>query len=577
MDRGLPSTPEVSSGSRRFVLQGTLGEGSFGAVYVAEMESTGGFKRRVALKLLHPNWDPGSDAGRRLRDEARLLGRLEHRNIVRVDDLLRIDGRWAVLMEYVPGADLEVVIQATISQRGAIPVRASLEIVGAAASALEAAFNARGDDGEPLRVVHRDVKPSNLQLAETGDLKVLDFGVARADFAGREAKTERVRYGSVGYMAPERILGSSETPAGDVYALAVTLYELLTLRTFGRAELRDDKHAEQVGLAMAAVRERLGDQADGIVDLLQRCLQYEPEGRPSAYHVEEAIRALARRFDDDDAATFARDCVAPLVRLRTDESIRGRVLTESQEAREVPARMSGQTIVVPGDSPLDDLRAYADRDAKVGSAAERGENVTFGTPSLDAIERPEPEWSGHLRRFGIPVAILVVIGALFVGAWRPEPAGAPIPVPLAAPTVPLPAPAPAPAEPPAEPAPVVPVAAGAPEVPAVATPPATPRARPPVASPPAPVATAAPETVASPPPETAPGPLLRSVKFTLAGAEGIAVACGAVRGTGAASVLLRNVPAGACLVTAGGATARVEVSEPRGFTCSLAAGALQCR
>ncbi|MFN7147714.1 MAG: protein kinase, partial [Myxococcota bacterium] len=101
----MPGTDPV--GGRRFSLLRTLGEGSFGSVYLAEMEGAGGFRRRVALKLLNDSWGAGSDAARRLRDEARLLGRLEHRHIVRVDDLVQLNGRWALVMEYVSGADME--------------------------------------------------------------------------------------------------------------------------------------------------------------------------------------------------------------------------------------------------------------------------------------------------------------------------------------------------------------------------------------------------------------------------------------------------------------------------------------
>ena len=104
--------PTGGSSGRRFTLVRTLGEGAFGSVFLADMESTGGFRRRVALKLLNKSWDSGSDAGRRLRDEARLLGHLEHRHIVRVEDLIQVEGQWALVMEFVAGADLERIFAA---------------------------------------------------------------------------------------------------------------------------------------------------------------------------------------------------------------------------------------------------------------------------------------------------------------------------------------------------------------------------------------------------------------------------------------------------------------------------------
>ena len=204
--------PVSSAPRRRFELLRELGSGTFGTVYLADMQSLGGFKKRVALKVLNSQWDDGSDAGRRLRDEARLLGRLRHRCIVSVDDLIRIDGRWGVVMEYIAGADLEHLVNSARDQQQPISQAAALEICAAIAEALHAAYAGDGHDAEALEVVHRDIKPSNVLLTAGGDVKVLDFGIALASFDEREAQTGRVRYGSIPYMAPERILGEPETP-----------------------------------------------------------------------------------------------------------------------------------------------------------------------------------------------------------------------------------------------------------------------------------------------------------------------------------------------------------------------------
>ena len=96
---------------RRFELRRELGSGSFGQVFLADMVSLGDFRKTVALKVLRPQLGGSSDAAKRLRDEARVLGRLRHRHIVAVDDLIRVDGRWAVVMEYVPGMDLEQLLK----------------------------------------------------------------------------------------------------------------------------------------------------------------------------------------------------------------------------------------------------------------------------------------------------------------------------------------------------------------------------------------------------------------------------------------------------------------------------------
>ena len=99
----------------------------------------------------------------RFRDEARLLGQLRHRHIVKVDGLVRVSGRWAVVMEYVEGFDGNVVIKACRKAREAFPIAACLDVCASVASALDAAWSTVADD-EPLRVIHRDIKPSNLSL-----------------------------------------------------------------------------------------------------------------------------------------------------------------------------------------------------------------------------------------------------------------------------------------------------------------------------------------------------------------------------------------------------------------------------
>jgi serine/threonine protein kinase len=536
-----------------------LGEGSFGSVYLADMEGAGGFKRRVALKLLNDAWDPSSDAGQRMRDEARLLGRLDHPNIVRVDDLVRVNGRWALVMEYVSGADVEAVYALAEKAGEPIPARAAVEICAAAAAALVAAWETPGETGEPLRVVHRDIKPSNVRLTDAGAVKVLDFGVARAEFAGREAHTERVRYGSLGYMAPERVLGGPDAAAGDVYALAVMACELMTLRTFGRAELALERQAIQVDTARDAVEAVVGDGPLAV--LLARSLAYTPEDRPSVSELEAGLRALARDLPGEDLSAYARRILPQLAQSATRApALTGTVLEESASGGstfDAPNRVASATLV------FDPLHLSE-------------------TTSLP-LDPPAPP-----PRAAVPYAVAGFIGVLLLGALgyvlltrEPAPSivdarvppapsvAAPLPALAAVPAVAPPTPAPAPAaELAAEPDPIGRTAAAR-----------TRRAELVGATAPAPEAPAA---VAPDPAEvqasaSSDPTRLRAAKFTVTGASGIRVACGDVVGTGEASTLLRNFPAGACRVTVGADTTTVQLDTPRGVACVVEGGSLTCR
>ena len=183
---------------RRISFVEALGKGGFGAVYLADIRSRSNFEQRLAVKVLNEELGNNDEVVRRQRDEARLLAQLNHDHIVKVFDLLEIDGRPAVLMEYVPGVDAN-----RLAREGPIPARAVLEIVAATASALQAAYSTVSPfTGRPLHVVHRDIKPSNILLSEHGTVKVLDFGIARADF-DREGETRSVNFGNP-HMAPER-------------------------------------------------------------------------------------------------------------------------------------------------------------------------------------------------------------------------------------------------------------------------------------------------------------------------------------------------------------------------------------
>lgn len=527
------TSPESPTSGRRFALVRTLGVGSFGSVYLADMESAGGFRRRVALKLLNTTWDQNSDAGTRLLDEARLLGRLHHRHIVRVDDLVRLDGRWALVMEFINGIDLECVVSPPPGVKvPAMTERAALEVVIAVASALRAANEALDSNHLPLLVVHRDIKPSNIRVTSNGDVKVLDFGIARADFVGREAKTEQIRYGSIGYMSPERVLGEYETSAGDVYALGVVLVEILRGSPYGRTLLRPATQAKQVE---DVVHSLTGTCTEGLASLAGRMLAYEPDDRPTAQAVEDEARVLLAGRTEADLATWCALSVPMLATsvAMSDPNVEGRVLTESTGTG--TPLVHSRTAVHPADVP---------------ALHPAGTNFTV---AIDETEDP-PRVGGSLRMAGI-AAFLTAAGMAAGLAYtlsRP-PEGSPTPAP--------------------------PVAAPAARTSIEAAPPA-------LQAPPRPLPSERPEASPVPRPKRASAPTqstepnerLRSAKFVMISPPNtpIDVTCGDVKSAGLGNALLQAFPAGSCTVQAGGLTTTVNVQEPGKVVCTLAPGTLTC-
>jgi serine/threonine-protein kinase len=365
------------SEGRRYRIEGVLGQGGFGTVYKAQLLGEGGFTRQVALKVLNADMVGVEDVARRLRDEARLLGLLRHRAILHVDGLVRMKGRWTVVMEFIDGCDLQ-----KVARGGGVPLGPALEIVGEVASALHVAYTTPSPSGVPLALLHRDIKPPNILITSAGEVKVLDFGIARAEFGGREAKTRSVMYGSVGYMAPER-LDFEELPEGDVYALGTVLYEILTGDPFGKASIRTERHQAKVDEAILLVERKFGPMPPDFPELLGSMLAYDPEDRPSAREVERRCRSIRQAVHGPWLRDWAEHAVPPLLAMQPAlelDGFSGSIIAESGGVA-----LLDDTDLPPGDD--DEPRVSATMPIEAGAEPEA--DSPDPTPA-DPASRPEP-------------------------------------------------------------------------------------------------------------------------------------------------------------------------------------------
>ena len=259
----------------RYRLIAPLGEGGMATIWRALDEQ---LDREVAIKLLREQY--GADAGfaARFRHEARAAGSLAHPNIVPVYDYGTDDeGTQFIVMQLVEGDDLATILR----ERGALDTDEAVRVALGVASALEAAHR-RG-------LVHRDVKPGNILLTDDGDVKVTDFGIARA-VAEASMTVTGTTLGSVHYFSPEQARGDEVTGASDVYALGIVLYEMLT----GRRPFEGDSAA---GVALKRLSEdpppptTFRPVPGGLSAIVMRALQREPRDRfPDAGSFAEALR-----------------------------------------------------------------------------------------------------------------------------------------------------------------------------------------------------------------------------------------------------------------------------------------------
>lgn len=391
---------------RSFRILKTLGKGAFGEVLLAEMRSDDDFVQTLAVKWLHEEHSRNPEIAGRLRDEARLLGLLAHPHIVRVQGLTTIDERLAVLMEPIQGVDLN---------GRKLPPDATRRVIRAAADALDAAWDTVPPGrSEPLRVVHRDIKPSNLMVTPRGEVKVMDFGVARATFEAREVETRSQQYGTARYMAPERWLdGIAEAPS-DIYSLGVTLVELVTGEGVPRARLSRQGFDED----LEAILGRLTPVDAGALEpLVRRMLAFDPQTRPSAHEVMDALETIV--LPGPGLESWSRTLV---VREVGPSPLTGTLMVEDASGSELPHGTSGTmpltgmlgTEPTPGADAMETV-AFDDLPEAIDPAKTTAVPIEARTPEPPTVASTElPNW----RR----AAPLLLLPILFLLGWAFLPA-----------------------------------------------------------------------------------------------------------------------------------------------------------
>jgi len=221
-----PDLPETFG---RYVLLEQIGEGGMANVFQAMVHGSGGIGGALVVKRMRPELCRSPELVRMFADEARITSLLDHPNIVRVVDYGQADGVQFLVMEYLDGKDLAAVMRALLP--AGLSLRAPLvaQIGLCVARGLHHAHRLCDQLGRPCRIVHRDVNPANIMLLRSGDVKILDFGIAKAaEFVGR-AETQHARLkGKLSYLSPEQARGEPIDGRSDVFSLGITMWELLT-------------------------------------------------------------------------------------------------------------------------------------------------------------------------------------------------------------------------------------------------------------------------------------------------------------------------------------------------------------
>ncbi len=221
----------------RYTILERLGGGGQAEVFKGFAESMQGFKKPVAIKRVLPNLTSNDKFVAMFLDEARLSLNLQHANVVQVFDISRAaDGTYFLVMEFVDGLDLKALIERQVARGRRLEVAHVIYIINECCKGLNYAHTLEHrETGEPLNIVHRDVSPPNIMVSQNGEVKVVDFGLAKA-MSQVEITDPGVVKGKFAYLSPEAALGQVVDARTDVFALGILLWEMFTGRRLFHAD-----------------------------------------------------------------------------------------------------------------------------------------------------------------------------------------------------------------------------------------------------------------------------------------------------------------------------------------------------
>jgi serine/threonine protein kinase len=277
----------------RYVVLEHLSEGGMGAIYVGKKLGAGGFEMQVVLKQLLPEFTQQEEFIDLFLREAKLSATLDHANIVHTIDLVTAGGEYFIVMEYLPGGDLRTLLKKAKRRGKRFSPAGAIHISREVLSALAYAHVKRDLDGNPLRLIHRDVSPSNILVSHAGEVKLTDFGIAKA--ATHNSLFYKVK-GKIGYMSPEQARSEQLDHRSDLYSLAVCMYEVLTgERLFVHAGLTtsaDEIYSQPVPL----VSRKVPGLTTDLDAIMRKALALSPDERfQTAGEFQEALTRCAHR------------------------------------------------------------------------------------------------------------------------------------------------------------------------------------------------------------------------------------------------------------------------------------------
>jgi len=290
----------------KYVLVDHISSGGMADVFRAKVQGIRGFTKTVAIKRIHEHLLERTRFLRMFTDEAKIASRLVHNNIVQIYDLGEVNSMPFIAMEYVSGRDIYRVLKRLAAMNRKFPWRLATLVINEVCTGLHFAHEFRSPDGQPQEIVHRDVSPRNVVLSYGGEVKLTDFGVARA--RDREEHTEHgVIKGKVRYISPEGAKGEEVDRRSDIFSLGIVLAEMLTM-----APLRDAPNEMVMLLDIRKGnfdRGRIDELPEALRTVIDRSIATDPDDRyPTAAAMRDdlmsRVDAATQPMSQAEVATF---------------------------------------------------------------------------------------------------------------------------------------------------------------------------------------------------------------------------------------------------------------------------------
>ncbi len=356
-----------------------------GAIYVGKKLGAGGFEMEVVLKQLLPEFTQQEEFIDLFLREAKLSATLDHANIVHTIDLVTAGGEYFIVMEYLPGGDLRTLLKRAKRRGRRFSPAAAIYITREVLSALAYAHVKRDFSGTPLKLIHRDVSPSNILCSYSGEVKLTDFGIAKA--ATHTSLFYKVK-GKIGYMSPEQAKSETLDHRSDLYSLAVCLFEVITgERLFVHAGLTTSAEEIYSQPVPSLLKKVPGLPAD-LDAVMQRALAIDADRRyQTAGELNEALTRCAHRhgllMSAPELARELLEACGPTDQWREEE--------DDEEVVDLPPRAGTEVIGAVGgpddDDDDDELNDNGDPDSIRPS--ERGLSVSPMMISNKEFDRPK--------------------------------------------------------------------------------------------------------------------------------------------------------------------------------------------